>query len=101
MEPTVTGSDQPAGDNVPFRERATKSRGKSRARSPEAKAGNRMSSLSIQCPSDVAAVFDAAAASSGINRQQLFREALETYAALLSAGHRTFRQPGMVGRKVA
>jgi hypothetical protein len=101
MDNPAASIEQPAEEHVPFRGRSTKRRARSIERSGESKAANRMSSLSIQCPSDVVAVFEAAAVSAGINRQHLFREALETYAALLASGHRTFRQPGMSGRKVA
>ena len=55
--------------------------------------------VSIQCPRELLQQFEAFSAESGVNRQELFREALELYGSLLQAGMRTFRHPGY--RRVA
>jgi hypothetical protein len=81
--------------------RNTRRKGKRSSRPVASNHRETLAQVTIHVPRDVLAVFDQFADSSGVVRSQLIREALDTYAALLSAGQRTFHQPGMQARRVA
>ena len=81
--------------------RTVRRKGKKPSRTVAQQGRETLAQVTIHVPREVLASFDQAAGSVGVVRAQLIREALETYAALLDAGRRTYQQPGMGSRKVA
>ncbi len=81
------------GDQLPTGGRQVKLHRRRNGVSSAKPAASTAAQVTIQCPREVLAIFDAASSRSGVNRQQLFREALELYAAGLQRGIRSWRDP--------
>jgi hypothetical protein len=52
-----------------------------------------LAQLTLQCPRDILATYEEISGKLGVSRQQLFREALEVYGAMLKQGVRAWREP--------
>jgi hypothetical protein len=88
-----TSNGEHLGDQLPGTSRQVKVNRKRRATPGEKPGKPNSAQLTIQCPREIVAIFDGVSSRSGVNRQQLFREALEAYAALLERGMRSWRDP--------
>lgn len=85
------------GDVVDFHQESTarklKVNRRRSASSVEKQGKSTAAQVTLQCSREILAVYDEVSKNSGLNRQQLFREALETYAALLGRGMRAWKDP--------
>lgn len=85
------------GEMVEFHQEASGRKVKSQRRrtapSVEKQGKATAAQVTVQCSREILAVFDDVSRNSGVNRQQLFREALEAYASLLGRGMRVWKDP--------
>lgn len=82
--------------NSPETPKAVRRHRRRSARPVEAQGKSTLSQVTIQVPRDVLASFDDFAATCGVNRSHLIREALTAYAGLLDSGCRVYQVPGAI-----